>query len=106
MARQSETIALMRAGQGAGKALMRSWIAETKLHGRRLNEGQKDLYVCSKGRLPKSRLDYWQAKLEGNVDRDRKELERLGWRMLVTWQCELVDADALAARLKDFVGRA
>ena len=67
------------------------------------------LHGCSKGRLPKSRLDYWQPKLEGNVDRDRKEMERfesLGWRTLVIWQCELVDADALAARLQDFVGRA
>ena len=33
MARESEAIALMRAGQGAGKTIMRGWIAETKLHG-------------------------------------------------------------------------
>ena len=41
MARESEAIALMRAGQGAEKTIMRGWIAETKLHGGRLNEGQK-----------------------------------------------------------------
>ena len=42
LARESETIALMRAGQGAGKMIMRRWVAETKLHRGRLNEGQKE----------------------------------------------------------------
>jgi len=35
MARESEAIALMKAGQGAEKTIMRGWIAETKLHGGR-----------------------------------------------------------------------
>ncbi len=42
MGRESEAIALMQAGQGAEKTIMRGWIAETKLHGGRLNEGQKE----------------------------------------------------------------
>ena len=42
MARESEIIALMRAGQGAEKTVMRRWMAETKLHRDRLNEGQKE----------------------------------------------------------------
>ena len=42
LARESETIALMRAGQGAGKTVMRRWVAETKLHRGQLNEGQKE----------------------------------------------------------------
>ena len=41
LGRESETIALMRAGQGVEKAIMRGWIAETKLRNGRLNEGQK-----------------------------------------------------------------
>ena len=41
LARESETIALMRGGQDAEKAIMRGWIAETKLRNGRLNEGQK-----------------------------------------------------------------
>ena len=54
MARESEAIALMRAGQGAGKTIMRGWIAETKLHGGRLNEGQKEavkMILSSKDRV-------------------------------------------------------
>ena len=41
LGRESETIALMRAGQGVGKTIMRGWITETKLRNGRLNEGQK-----------------------------------------------------------------
>lgn len=61
---------------------------------------------CSKGQLPKSRLDYWLPKLERNAARDREkveELETLGWKVLVIWQCEIQDADALRKRLGTFV---
>lgn len=61
---------------------------------------------CRKGRAPKSRLDYWQPKLQGNIKRDRanKELlEARGWTVLTVWQCELCDLSALATRLQDFV---
>jgi DNA mismatch endonuclease (patch repair protein) len=47
---------------------------------------------CPAGdRIPKSRVAYWRDKLEGNVRRDarqRRELKRLGWRVLVIWECE------------------
>ena len=54
LARESETIALMRAGQGAGKTIMRRWIAETRLHRGRLTEGQKEavkVVLASKDRV-------------------------------------------------------
>ena len=61
---------------------------------------------CPKGRLPKSRLDYWQPKLDENRIRDRtktEQLKSLGWNVLVIWQCETVDKETLASRLQDFV---
>ena len=61
---------------------------------------------CAKGQPPKSRQDYWLPKLEANVNRDRAkldELERLGWDVLVLWQCETKDANSLARRLQGFV---
>lgn len=61
---------------------------------------------CAKGRLPKSRQDYWRPKLERNVHRDRTKIERLeslGWQVLVVWACELGDPEALAHRLQEFV---
>ena len=54
MARESEAIALMRAGQGAERSIMRRWIAETKLHRGRPNEGQKEavkMVLSSKHRV-------------------------------------------------------
>ena len=42
LARESETISLMRAGQGVGKTVMKRWVVETKLHRGRLTEGQKE----------------------------------------------------------------
>lgn len=54
---------------------------------------------CSAGRLPRSNLEYWQPKLEGNVRRDAEKdnaLRTLGWGVLVIWECELKDAEQLA----------
>jgi DNA mismatch endonuclease (patch repair protein) len=45
-------------------------------------------------------------KLEGNRQRDLKdeaELVRLGWKVLVTWECQLRDRERLAARITDFL---
>lgn len=61
---------------------------------------------CSKGKPPKSRQEYWLPKLEQNVKRDRtkiEQLESLGWNVLVVWQCETKDIDALTALLRAFV---
>lgn len=46
---------------------------------------------CVKGRLPKSRPEYWGPKIEANKARDARvlgELESSGWGSLVVWQCE------------------
>jgi DNA mismatch endonuclease (patch repair protein) len=61
---------------------------------------------CSKGRAPKSKLDYWGPKLDQNAARDRRnedDLRRLGWETLTVWQCETKDEAELLARLKSFV---
>lgn len=63
-------------------------------------------HKCPKGRLPKSRLDYWQPKIDKNRERDRakeEHLKSLGWSVLTIWQCETKSLEALAIRLQDFV---
>lgn len=63
-------------------------------------------HKCPKGRLPKSRLDYWQPKIDKNRERDRakeEHLKSLGWSVLTIWQCETKNLEALEARLQDFV---
>ena len=62
---------------------------------------------CAKGKASKSRLEYWEPKLESNRARDRRNLENLaemGWDTFVVWQCALADADALISELKAFLG--
>lgn len=58
---------------------------------------------CRIGQLPKSRLDYWQPKIEANRARDHRNeiaLAAAGWRVAVVWQCELADLGGLETRLK------
>jgi DNA mismatch endonuclease, patch repair protein len=61
---------------------------------------------CALGRLPKSRLDFWMPKLEGNRRRDLRTLRTLraaDWRVLVVWECQLRDLELLARRIKAFL---
>ena len=47
---------------------------------------------CSNFQLPKSRVEFWQKKLEGNKSRDQNVLSVLqseGWRIAVVWECAL-----------------
>jgi DNA mismatch endonuclease (patch repair protein) len=62
--------------------------------------------ACKLARLPKSRLDFWQAKLEGNRRRDednQKAVLKLGWRFMVIWECELRGAADLENKIKSFL---
>jgi DNA mismatch endonuclease, patch repair protein len=61
--------------------------------------------ACREGRIPGSRTGYWAPKLLRNVQRDQAHLEQLeksGWRVLVIWECELVDSE-LVNRLSAFL---
>jgi DNA mismatch endonuclease (patch repair protein) len=51
-------------------------------------------------------VEIWQAKFAANVARDEaalKALEELGWQVLVVWECETRDAEALRIRLAEFL---
>lgn len=63
---------------------------------------------CIKGRAPKSRLDYWQPKLDNNRERDARkasELRALGWEVLTLWQCDIGDDARLARILERTLGK-
>lgn len=48
---------------------------------------------CPKAtRVPKSNVEFWSAKLLRNHERDVRqhvELETMGWKVIVVWECEL-----------------
>lgn len=61
---------------------------------------------CKLARLPKSRLSFWQPKLESNRERDlrnQKELSKLGWQYMIIWECETTDSECLKRRIIDFM---
>ena len=62
---------------------------------------------CPETAVPKSRPEFWEKKFAGNLERDRRNLERLGgmgWQCLVVWECEMKDPAKLARLLVEFLG--
>ena len=61
---------------------------------------------CSLARLPKSRLDFWLPKLDGNKKRDEKNkraLQREGWKVMTIWECQLKKPERLDERIRRFL---
>ena len=64
-------------------------------------------HSCKYGSVvPKTNTEFWQTKRLATVHRDERnvrELEYRGWRVLIYWECETKDPDALAGRIaRDF----
>ena len=54
--------------------------------------------------LPKTNTEFWENKIQRNINRDRKniiELESMGWRTLVVWECEIRKKDRRKERLDE-----
>jgi len=53
---------------------------------------------CKLARTPKSNVDFWVNKIQTNRERDHKNwahLKKLGWAVIVIWECELSTPDRL-----------
>ena len=47
---------------------------------------------CKYATMPKSNVRFWEKKLYGNRERDKrnqKELEEMGWNVITVWECQL-----------------
>lgn len=47
---------------------------------------------CKYSHLPSSNFEYWEKKIADNIERDerkKRELEGLGYPVLIIWQCQL-----------------
>lgn len=62
---------------------------------------------CRYFREPATRPEFWRDKIGKNVERDRRNIDRLlalGWRVAVVWECALRDEEGVAlSRLVDFL---
>ena len=60
-----------------------------------------------RAKKPTTNIAFWKKKIDTNVARDRKNirmLQKLGWDVLVVWQCELKNMSYLTAKIKRFLG--
>lgn len=63
---------------------------------------------CLDGRPPKSNTGYWLPKLARNVKRDKDAaaaLRKMGWKVLVIWECETKTPTRLEKRVLKFLGK-
>ena len=65
------------------------------------------MHNCKYGKVkPKTNTDFWQAKRESNVKRDRKvlrQLKKLGWMYLVIWECQIKNVAQLKETVSAFL---
>jgi DNA mismatch endonuclease (patch repair protein) len=62
---------------------------------------------CIDSHIPRSGASYWRPKLRGNVHRDAqnlKKLKKLGYLVLVIWECQTKKsrANQLHLRIRKF----
>lgn len=63
---------------------------------------------CLRAKLPKSNNEFWLKKIEDNKRRDINNIEalrKLGWDVLVIWQCEIKNQIEIQQRLKIFLNK-
>ena len=65
------------------------------------------MHYCRYGKVkPATNSKFWQTKREGNVERDRRNLQKLrkeDWKILTVWECETRDIEKLTKKLKRFL---
>ena len=67
---------------------------------------------CKVAGMPLSNVDFWKAKFERNVARDKKNelaINNLGWNLIVVWGCQVRNKavlDRLPAKIKAGVFKA
>lgn len=61
---------------------------------------------CKRSARPTTNEDFWNRKLSGNIERDRRlkiKLQRYGWRVLVIWGCETKSEERVKRKLMKFL---
>lgn len=61
---------------------------------------------CAKSTTPKTRAEFWNSKFTANIERDlrvQEELEVMGWKFLVIWECEVSYKSEISRKLREFL---
>ncbi len=63
---------------------------------------------CSYFKWPKTRTEFWEKKLNGNVQNDKRNVESLkgmNWRICIIWECSVRGANKDVNAVKDKVSQ-
>lgn len=63
---------------------------------------------CKRASIPQTNREFWIRKITGNVQRDTRtvrDLRKLGWKVLVIWQCQTRNLAELENRIAKFFGK-
>ena len=63
---------------------------------------------CRRSHRPSTNRTFWNKKIDGNIKRDekvRRKLKKLGWDILVVWECQLKDNAHLKDSINKFIDR-
>jgi len=63
---------------------------------------------CRAAALPQTNYEFWKNKMETNIKRDRKnqkDLKKLGWKILVIWQCQIKNRALFEKTMKRIIKR-
>ncbi len=58
---------------------------------------------CQMAATPKTNVDFWKGKFKKNIERDKEvkiALEKLGWIVVLVWECEISSEKLLYAKTK------
>jgi DNA mismatch endonuclease, patch repair protein len=68
-----------------------------------------DCKIGSGSRRPQVNYEYWNRKIEGNMQRDRQhdiQLKEQGWDTLIVWECQTSSEASLHQSLAPLLSRA
>ena len=61
---------------------------------------------CRQYRQPRTKREFWEPKLAKNKERDaevRRQFRKLGWRVMVVWECQVKKETVVRNRVKRFL---
>lgn len=65
-------------------------------------------HACEKNKMPSTNIKFWELKIKGNIERDRKvrnSLESDGWKVYTIWTCELKNSKMAENSLKSLLDK-
>ena len=63
-------------------------------------------HSCKRGNLPETNRKFWENKIGNTIKRDQQnktDLEALGWKVIIVWQCEISSKQKLQSRMKEVI---